>query len=297
MPEDEGLRVGGWVPPYSTDQEAGNLPARPALPRTPERLALGPGRSAPPPSARHFLILAAVAALGCGVTAIVALNRTEDPAPVAQQSRAPRVDLPAFPIQPEETIPLLPAPTSEIPTLSAAAPAAPVATRSASPSPDRSWRTVEPSPAKTTPPPAPQPVRLTAGSTVGLELLDRPGYRVRHQHYEGRIAAISSSDPEEEKNDARFVIRKGRAALDCFSLESVNFPGYYLRHRDFVIHLDRAENSNLFDLDSTFCSESIRGGSAIALRAYNYPSRWIAANGDRLAITESGATAFRPGRL
>ncbi|MEU4692606.1 AbfB domain-containing protein [Actinoplanes sp. NPDC023714] len=294
MPEDEGLRVGGWVPPYSTDRDAGNLPARPALPGSPERLALGPGRSAPPQSARHFLILAAVAALGCGVTAIVALNRDDPPAPVAQDSRAPRPDLPAFPILPEETIPLLPAPTSKIPTMTAAAP---VATRS--PSPSRSWRTVSPTPARTTPapPPAPPPAGLSTGSTEGLELADRPGYRVRHQHYEGRIAAISPSDREDVKNDARFVIHTGRAAADCFSFESVNFPGYYLRHRDFVIHLDRIDGSNLFDQDSTFCSESIRGGAAIALRAYNYPSLHIAADGDRLVIAGQGAAAFQPGPL
>jgi hypothetical protein len=299
MPEDEGLRVGRWVPPYSADPEPGNLPARPALPQAPQRLALGSGRSPRPQSARHFLILAAVAALGCGLTAVVALNRGDGAEPVAQQSYAPRPDLPAFPILPEETIPLLPAPTSKIPTLSAVAP---VATRSYSTSakPSRSAAGTPSAPPATPAPQAPAPpppVSLSIGTTVGLELVDRPGYRIRHQNYIGRVAPISAADSQEVRNDARFTIRMGRSASNCFSLESVNFPGYYLRHQNFQIQLDRAERSKLYDQDSTFCSESIRSGTAIALRAFNYPSRFVTVNGDRLVMAEQGALALRPGAL
>jgi hypothetical protein len=302
MPEDEGLRVGRWVPPYSAEPEPGNPPARPALPRMPERRALGPGRSAPPQSARHFLILAAVAALGCGITAIVALNRDGGAEPVAQQSYAPRPDLPAFPLEPELTIPLLPAPTSKLPTLSAVAP---VATRSysasAKPSPSASATSAGgANPTATTAPPAPAPppvVGLSVGTTVGLELVDRPGFRIRHQNFAGRIGAISPADSQQVRNDARFTIRTGRASSNCFSLESVNFPGYYLRHQNYQIKLDRVDGSNLYDQDSTFCSQSIRSGTAITLRSHNYPSRYVAVNGDRLVITEQSALALRPGTL
>ncbi|MBB2944445.1 hypothetical protein FB565_004174 [Actinoplanes lutulentus] len=256
----------------------------------PQQRALGPGATPPARPARHFLLLAVVAALGCAVTAIVALNDSDEetPAPVAAQSQAPWPDMPAFPILPEETISLRPPPSRTTVTSPAVAP---VATRSsaskaaASPS-----KAPKPSPSRSTVP----PVALTVGSTVGLEPAFRTGYRVRHRDYVARIDPISSGSSEGDRADSRFVIRSGRSASDCFSLESVNFPGYYLRHRDYGIRLDQAGRSKLFDEDSTFCTASISSGTALALRSYNYPSRYVALDGDRLILSESAATAFRP---
>ncbi|MEU4562841.1 AbfB domain-containing protein [Actinoplanes sp. NPDC023936] len=301
MPEDEnGLRVGGWVPPYSAPGTPGSPAARPALPGG-ERLAIGTGHGAPPHSLRHLFILAAAAALGCAATALVALNTGgETPSPVAQQSAAPHQDWPAFPLEPEETISLLPEPQ---PSRSGSAAVTPVTTRLSAPPPTtkRSPSTTpERSPSPTPePPPATaakpaQPVSLTAGATTGLEIADRPGQRVRHRDFAGRADPISAGSSDADRADSRFVIRIGRAASNCFSFESVNFPGYYLRHRDFRIELAHADRSELFDEDSTFCAESIRNGAALTLRSHNYPSRYVAVNGERLVIAESGAAAFRP---
>ncbi|MCZ1005306.1 AbfB domain-containing protein [Streptomyces mirabilis] len=35
-------------------------------------------------------------------------------------------------------------------------------------------------------------------------------------------------------------------------LESINYPGRYLRHRNFQLRLDRDDNSQLFRADSAF---------------------------------------------
>lgn len=35
-------------------------------------------------------------------------------------------------------------------------------------------------------------------------------------------------------------------------LESVNYPGRYLRHRNFRLHLDPYDNSKLYRADSAF---------------------------------------------
>ncbi|WP_433825708.1 AbfB domain-containing protein [Actinoplanes sp. CA-015351] len=256
----------------------------------PERRALGPGATTPVRPTRHFLLLAVVAALGCAVTAIVALDDSDEeaPAPVAVRSQAPWPDMPAFPILPEETISLRPPPSRTTVTSPAVAP---VATRSsASKRPPSPSKAAAPSPSRTTTP----PIALTVGATVGLEPSFRTGYRVRHRNYVARIDVISSSSSEGDRADSRFVVRTGRSASDCFSLESVNFPGYYLRHRDYGIRLDQAGSSKLFDADSTFCTASISSGTALTLRSYNYPSRYVALDGDRLILSESAATAFRP---
>jgi hypothetical protein len=70
----------------------------------------------------------------------------------------------------------------------------------------------------------------------------------------------------------------------CVSLESVNFPGYFLRHRNFVVHLDRQDGSSLFRADSTFCPVAVSAG-AIVLRSSNYPTRYVTEDAQALELT------------
>ncbi|WP_229071178.1 AbfB domain-containing protein [Actinoplanes sp. DH11] len=249
---------------------------------------------------RRGLILAATLALGCVLTTVVALTTAggPEPTPVAAPPSLPRADLPAFPLVPEETVSVRPKPSpsaSRIPVRRAAAQSTsrPPAT-SAPPSPPASAPTpvppAPPPPAVAPPPPA---AALTAGTAVGLAPAGRPGFRVRHRDFAGRVDPVSADSGATDRADARFAVRAGRADPGCVSLESVNFPGYYLRHRHFQIHLDRADRTKLFDEDSTFCPEPISGGS-LTLRAHNYPGHRVTAENDRLVLRESGATAFRP---
>ncbi|WP_328477707.1 AbfB domain-containing protein [Actinoplanes sp. NBC_00393] len=300
MPDDDtqdGLRVGGWVPPYSPDDSAPGPRVRPGgrppLPRGTQRRALGPGPAGTPQS-RGRLVLAAAVALACATTAVVAFGLGDDdaPAPVAARTEFPKPVLPNFPLEPGETISLLPNPNGSS-TTKQAVPTTPAAT-TAPRSPSR-----KPNPAK---PPAskpakPAPPRLVTGATIGLEAADRPGSRVRHRNYLGRLDPVTAGSSDLDRADSRFTVRAGRANANCYSLESVNFPGYYLRHRNFEIRLDRSDRSELFDLDATFCTVVIRQNTALALRSVNYPDRHVVADRDRLVLRESTgerATGFVP---
>jgi hypothetical protein len=300
MPDDDnrgGLRVGGWVPPISrqgSGDPALRPGARPALPRGVQRRALGAG---PTGSAalRPRLMLAGSLALACAVTLTVAIALDNDlpPSPVAAQTEElPRNTRPYDPAAPTGTISLLPPPSPTVtssfslPTSNAVATVPPRRT----PSPT----TAKPSPTRTT---APPPPRLVTGNPVGLEAFDRPGTRLRHRNFVGRLDPVGAGSSELDRADARFTVRGGRANANCFSLESGNFPGYYLRHRNFEIRLDRADRTELFDQDATFCTVTIRQGAALALRSLNYPVRYVVAEGDRLVLREvsaEAATAFRP---
>lgn len=323
MPEDEnGLRVGGWVPPYSAASPADHPAYRPALPRVPDRRVLRPGPTTPPPSSpRHLLLLTAAAALGCAVTATVALNSGE-PDPAERRSAAahaelprselPQSELPSFPIMPELTVPSQEAmtpqgampqgamPQDAMPPQGAVRPVGTTSPRPSSPTPAVPRPPLAATATTAPPPPTPSqvagrpPVTLTVGATTGLELADRPGQRVRHRRFAGRVDAIGADSSEVERADSRFVVRAGRAESTCFSLESVNFPGYYLRHRDYEIHLERADRSELFDEDSTFCAEPISGGAAVSLRSHNYPGFRVALRDARLVIAPDGAATFVP---
>jgi alpha-L-arabinofuranosidase B-like protein len=232
--------------------------------------------------ARRALITAAVAAV-VGVIAAAALLYPTDGQPAA-----PIVDhafLPSFP-EPSPPVSVLPAPTSSYASSYAGPPASgsPVAAR----------RPVLRSPVTHSIRPAPV-VDLDPGATVGLEVRGMPGVRMRHRNFLGRVDIISSSSSAVDRADSTFRVRPGLGDAGCVSLESVNYQGYFLRHRDFVIDLDERDGSPLFDQDATFCPRPIRDGSAVTLQSINYPDRAVSLHSDAtLHLDPAGATAFVP---
>ncbi|GIE75325.1 hypothetical protein Aph02nite_12750 [Actinoplanes philippinensis] len=303
MPEDDarnGLRVGGWIPPYSPGGGAAG-PIRPtARPHTSAPYARDPfPRLRGEGTWRPRLVLAAALCLACAATAAIAvvLDASRGTEPVAAEftvPSAPDDGLPAFPPPPasaEVPVSVQPSITSTTPPDTVVPPdpappeTSPVATRTTTKPP----ATTQP----TTRPPAPPPVRLSVGSTVGLEAADRPGHRVRHRDFRGRLEAVSASGSA----DSAFRVRTGLGDGSCVSLESVNFPGYYLRHRNFEIRLDRNDGSALFRQDATFCPVTIRQGAALVLRSTNYPRHHVVADNGLLKIVQTAAeqaTAFIP---
>ncbi|WP_173079459.1 AbfB domain-containing protein [Phytohabitans rumicis] len=141
-----------------------------------------------------------------------------------------------------------------------------------------------PSPSATTPP-------LRAGARVGLEPVSKPGFRVRHRDFAGRIDRIGSGSGALDRADSSFTVRAGLASSSCASFESVNFPGYYLRHQNFQIVLHRYDGTQLFRADATFCPVTGLTGQETSLRSYNYPSRYLLHRDSRLVIESGGSAA------
>ncbi|WBB99820.1 AbfB domain-containing protein [Solwaraspora sp. WMMA2080] len=136
-------------------------------------------------------------------------------------------------------------------------------------------------------PTAPAHLTLTVGGTYGLEPVNLPGRRVRHFEFEGRVDVVD----QRGKADAAFVVRRGLAKSSCISLESVNFPGYYLRHQNFRFYLHRIDGSALFRADATFCPVAGLTGQHTSLRSYNYPDRYLHHDGRYLKLSEIGRGA------
>ena len=148
-------------------------------------------------------------------------------------------------------------------------------------------------PATTRPPAAAE--ALTIGSTLGLELADQPGFRLRHRNFLARLDPIGGDSPRLDRHDSRFTVREGLAAAGCVSFESVNYPGHFLRHSNFVLRLDRRDRSRLFAADATFCPRSVRAGAAFVLESRNYPGRYLVARAEGVRldrVTPDRATAF-----
>jgi hypothetical protein len=222
----------------------------------------------------------ALAVLGYGIAAIVVLG--EEP------PQQPRYVLPAPPTLASpaaETAPvsLLPAPPS-----GSAVPTRDIR-KVRDETPSRAGRNSATSRTATTPP-TPDPAFI-AGRTVGIGVTGLTGYRLRNRDFAARIEA----DDTARGPSGRFIVRQGLADTRCVSFESAEYPGFHLRHRDFVLLVERTESTALFRYDATFCPEASAGG--FALRSANYPDHHLVVSGDGLVrlvpSTAAQANAFR----
>ena len=74
-------------------------------------------------------------------------------------------------------------------------------------------------------------------------------------------ATVNASSTTTLKQDATFVVRHGLADSSCYSFESRNFPGHFLRHSQFRLRKDPNDGTALFAQDATFCADAGRFGS------------------------------------
>jgi hypothetical protein len=109
---------------------------------------------------------------------------------------------------------------------------------------------------------------LPVGQNISLQVLT-PGLTnryLRHQDSLGFTEVVDAGSPALLKADATFTVRRGLADGSCYSLESRNFPGHFLRHSSYRIRKDARDGSPLFDQDATFCAQS-----GLSLEAANLP--------------------------
>jgi hypothetical protein len=112
---------------------------------------------------------------------------------------------------------------------------------------------------------------------------------LRHSDSLAYTEVVNAGSITTLKQDATFVVRHGLADSSCYSFESRNFPGHFLRHSQFRLRKDPNDGTALFAQDATFCADAGRFGSGdVTLRSYNiaghairhYASEvWIATGG------------------
>ncbi|WNV88398.1 AbfB domain-containing protein [Umezawaea sp. Da 62-37] len=94
-----------------------------------------------------------------------------------------------------------------------------------------------------------------------------PGFTdryLRHQSDLARTDVVNDASAAVAKSDATFVVRRGLADSTCYSFESRNFPGRFLRHADFRVRLAANDNTDIFRKDATFCAQPGTGGVRFA---------------------------------
>jgi hypothetical protein len=104
------------------------------------------------------------------------------------------------------------------------------------------------------------------------------------------LAPITADSSQTDKQDATFVETAGLADPDCVSFESINKPGSYLRHQNFVLHLQPSDGSALFAQDATFCEVPGNSGHGVSFRSVNFPDRYVRTFDKVLYIASNGGS-------
>ncbi|MEU4338170.1 family 43 glycosylhydrolase [Micromonospora lupini] len=94
---------------------------------------------------------------------------------------------------------------------------------------------------------------------------------IRHYDYRARVEPNVAN-----LADSQFRIVGGLAGGGTVSLESTNFPGYYLRHYGFALSIARNDGSSVFSSDASFQRRAGLADSAgLSLESQNYPGRYV----------------------
>ncbi|HEU5470925.1 MAG TPA: family 43 glycosylhydrolase [Actinophytocola sp.] len=127
--------------------------------------------------------------------------------------------------------------------------------------------------------PTPQRLRL-AGSTDRF---------VRHFSFRARIDANVTT-----LADSQFRIVSGLSGAGTISLESANFPGYFLRHRNFELWLDRNDGSALFRGDASFLRRAgLTDATGVSFEAATAAGRFIRQSNSLLVVQPVDTAAAR----
>jgi GH43 family beta-xylosidase len=125
---------------------------------------------------------------------------------------------------------------------------------------------------------------------VRLMSYDTPGAAVRHYDYRARLEANVTP-----LADSQFRLVTGLSGSGTVSLESTNFPGYFLRHRNYEAWVQQRDGSALFNADASFHRRGgLAGSGTVSFESVNFPGHFLRHRGGQLWLEQNdGTTAFR----
>ncbi|KAF7515785.1 hypothetical protein PCG10_002912 [Penicillium crustosum] len=131
---------------------------------------------------------------------------------------------------------------------------------------------------------------LTVGSSISLRATTS-GYTTRYVAHTGatiNTQVVSSSSTTALKQQASWTVRAGLANSACFSFESVDTPGSFIRHADFALVLAANDGTKLLHEDATFCPQTGISGQGSSIRSWSYPTRFFRHYENTLYIASNG---------
>ncbi|GAA2565627.1 hypothetical protein GCM10010435_43060 [Winogradskya consettensis] len=122
-----------------------------------------------------------------------------------------------------------------------------------------------------------------------------PGYTdryLRHRDGAARTDVISASSATADRQDASFYVRPGLASATCYSFESRNFPGQYLRHRAYRVYKEANDGGSTYNADATFCARPGLSGGGTSLEAYNMAGYFMRHRSDEVWMDANTGGSF-----
>jgi len=99
-----------------------------------------------------------------------------------------------------------------------------------------------------------------------------PTFMIQHQNRRVRIEKIQQGTFQQ----GHFRIVPGLADPSCFSIESIEFPNHFFRHRNYEIWLDPFDGSELGRKDATFrLVQGLADFDAYSFESINFPGHFI----------------------
>lgn len=131
---------------------------------------------------------------------------------------------------------------------------------------------------------------LTVGSSISLRATTSccTTRYIAHTGSTVNTQVVSSSSSTALKQQASWRVRTGLGNTACFSFESIDTPGSYLRHFDFTLALNGNDGSKQFKEDATFCPQAGLNGQGNSIRSWNYPTRYFRHFSDTVYISSNG---------
>ncbi|MFD8739381.1 alpha-L-arabinofuranosidase B [Streptomyces sp. NPDC059618] len=136
---------------------------------------------------------------------------------------------------------------------------------------------------------------LAAGSEISLRATTAccTADYIRHQNDAAVVSAVTSASPALDRGDATWIVRKGLADGSCWSFESRNYPGDFLRHSNYRLYRQPMTGTAQFRQDATFCAGTGKSGTGTSFASYNYPTRYLRHYDYNVYIaSDGGSNAF-----
>ncbi|QIW96346.1 hypothetical protein AMS68_001864 [Peltaster fructicola] len=136
--------------------------------------------------------------------------------------------------------------------------------------------------------------QLTAGSAISFHVTT-PGYTTRYIAHNGSTVdtqVVSSSSSTAVKQSASWNVRTGLGNSNCWSFESVDTPGSFIRHDGFHLLLNGNDGSKQFYEDATFCTQAGLTGSGDSIRSWSYPARYFRHYANVAYVASQGGPNF-----
>ncbi|MEV7231386.1 AbfB domain-containing protein [Polymorphospora sp. NPDC051019] len=109
-----------------------------------------------------------------------------------------------------------------------------------------------------------------------------PGFTNRYLRHMNGLAyteVVDAGSPTVLRQDATYTVRPGLAGTGCYSFESVNFPGQFLRHVDSRVRNSPDDGSALLRADATWCARTGLTGGGVSFESYNFRGSYLRHHG------------------